>query len=371
MAVDEDWVRWLKNLSFATQRVDMEDGRRLDFTIMINRKRFIITVLPNLSPDDPIAPLISRYAKSFMDNDEELDKAQDEIEDIIYDAGWRKFAPLAPGVERGPSTPPISLYSALNPETFYFRLVFDGANADVVQEYPSRPLFGPDYIALNVTGDLPRYSARDITVTNKLMGTGHIAKVSADGQDMCCKVLVPNQVKAVRREYACLKKIADSQHGDSISAPRLIGFVVEGGDHEEAGIGILEEYIPHVMTLGRLLKNTNTNTEIVTPERRRKWAEQIRRNIALLHGIGVVWGDGKPENVLVHSGTDDCYLVDFGGSWTDGWVDAELRETEAGDEQALTRILDFLDIENAEKDYLGASEFRSVNQGEVGIVWLG
>ncbi|TVY87562.1 hypothetical protein LAWI1_G005477 [Lachnellula willkommii] len=334
MAVDEDWAR-----------VNMEDGRRLDFTIMINRKRFIITVLPNPYPDDPIAPLISRYAKSFMDNDEELDKAQDEIEDIIYDAGWRKFAPLAPGVERGPSNPPISLYSALNPETFYFRLVVDdGANADIVQEYPSRPLFGPGYITLNVTGDLPRYSARDITVTRKLMGTGYIGKVSADGQDMCCKVLVPNQVKAVQREYACLKKIADSQHAYSISALRLIGFVIDGGDDEEASIGIIEEYIPHTVTLGRLLKNTNTNTEIVTPERRRKWAEQIRRNIALLHDIGVLWGDGKPENVLIHSGTDDCYLVDFGGSWTDGWVDAELRETEAGDEQALTRILYFLGV---------------------------
>ncbi|TVY36765.1 hypothetical protein LOCC1_G008107 [Lachnellula occidentalis] len=84
-------------------------------------------------------------------------------------------------------------------------------------------------------------------------------------------------------------------------------------------------------------------------ERKRKWAEQTRRNLELLHGIGVVWGDGKPENVLIHSETDDCYLVDFGGSWTDGWVDAELKETEAGDEQALTRILDFLGVRIADK----------------------
>ncbi|TVY42044.1 hypothetical protein LCER1_G008983 [Lachnellula cervina] len=340
MAVAEDRSRWEKNLSFCTQRVDMEDGHRLDFTIIINGKRFIITVLPAPCPADPITPLISRYDKLFLDNDEELQKAQDEIEDIIYDAGWCKFAPLAPGIERGPSTPPMSLYSALNPETFYFRLVVDGANADVIQEYPSRPLFGPDYVAINITVNLPRYSVRDITVIEKLMGTGYIAKVSVNGQDMCCKVLVPNQVKAVQREYACLKKIADSQHADSISAPRLIGFVVDDDADEGACIGILEEYIPHVMTLGRCLKNINT--EIVAAERRRKWAEQVRRNIALLHGIGVVWGDGKPENVLIHSETDDCYLVDFGGSWTDGWVDAELRETEAGDEQALTRILDFL-----------------------------
>ncbi|TVY23331.1 hypothetical protein LHYA1_G007986 [Lachnellula hyalina] len=336
IAIDEDRARWEKNVSFCTQTVDMEDGHRLDLTIRINSKHFIVTVLPTPSPDDPITPLISRYNKSFMDNDEELQKAQDEIEDIIYEAGWRKFALLAPGIERGSSTPPISLLSTLNPETFLF------SSGGGSRECPS---------------NLPRYSARDITITEKLMGTGFIARVSAKGQDMCCKVLAPRQVKAVQREYECLKKIADSQYAYSISAPRLIGFVVDDDDDEGAGIGILEEYIPHVMTLGRFLKNKNT--EIVAIERRRKWAEQIQRNILLLHGIGVVWGDGKPENVLIHSETDDCYLVDFGGSWTDGWVDAELRETEAGDEQALTRILGFL----GQSGLLGVvSEFCSVYQ---------
>ncbi|TVY35616.1 hypothetical protein LSUB1_G006282 [Lachnellula subtilissima] len=175
IAINEDRARWEKNVSFCTQKVDMEDGHRLDFTIMINSKRFIVTILPTPSPDDPVTPLISRYL------------------------------------------------------------------------------------------------AQDITITKKLMGTGFIARVSAKGQDMCCKVLVPHQVKAVQREYECLKKIADSQYAHSINAPRLIGFVVDHNDDKGAGIGILEEYIPHVMTLGRFLKNENT--EIVAIERRRKWAE--------------------------------------------------------------------------------------------------
>jgi hypothetical protein len=36
--------------------------------------------------------------------------------------------------------------------------------------------------------------------------------------------------------------------------------------------------------------------------------------------------------------------IDLGGSWTEGWVDAELSETKEGDEQALKRILEFLAV---------------------------
>ncbi|KAF4633404.1 hypothetical protein G7Y89_g4721 [Cudoniella acicularis] len=341
MAVDEDRALWEKNLRFSTQRVDGEDGHRHDFTIMCNGKRFVVTVCPTPHPEDPITPLLSQYNKAFLedDDDENLQKAQDEIEDIIYEAGWRKFAPLAPGMERGPLNPPISLHFAINPETFYFHLVMDGGNADVIQEHPSRSKYVPSYLAINVTSNLPRYSAREILFTKKLMGTGYIAKVSVNRQDMCCKMLVPTDGKAVQREYECLKKIADSKHASSIKAPRLIGFVVNGGD-DEGVIGILEEYIPHTMNLG----GSQSDIKAAASERRRKWAEQVRRNIELLHEIGVVWGDGKPENVLINSETDDCCLVDFGGSWTDGWVDAKLMETKVGDEQALTRIFDFLGV---------------------------
>jgi len=58
----------------------------------------------------------------------------------------------------------------------------------------------------------------------------------------------------------------------------------------------------------------------------------------------VIWGDGKAENVLINIETDDSCLVDFRGSFTDGWVDAELMETREGDEQAVKKIIQFLAI---------------------------
>ncbi|KAK6591862.1 protein kinase-like domain-containing protein [Botrytis cinerea] len=171
------------------------------------------------------------------------------------------------------------------------------------------------------------------------MGTGYIAKVSINGQNMCCKMLVPTHSKAVQREYKCLKKIAESKYASSIKAPKLIGFIVDRSDNKGV-IGILEEYTPHTMNLG----GSQRDIKAVAKDRRREWAAQIRRNIKLLHEIGVVWGDGKPENVPINHETDDCCLVDFGDSWTDGWVDAQLMETKVGDKQALMKIFDFLGV---------------------------
>jgi tRNA A-37 threonylcarbamoyl transferase component Bud32 len=62
-----------------------------------------------------------------------------------------------------------------------------------------------------------------------------------------------------------------------------------------------------------------------------------------LHEIGVVWGDGKAGNVIIDN-DDIAWLIDFGGGWTEGWVDEELADTVEGDEQAVRNIIKFLDI---------------------------
>ncbi|KAG4435752.1 hypothetical protein IFR05_008766 [Cadophora sp. M221] len=98
-----------------------------------------------------------------------------------------------------------------------------------------------------------------------------------------------------------------SKNAASIPTPKLRGLVV---DDDGLVIGILEDFVVNGGRLSDVVKNEAG----VCEERREKWAKQIREAVALLHEIDVVWGDGKPENVLVESGSDNCYLVDFGGS---------------------------------------------------------
>ncbi|ERF73241.1 hypothetical protein EPUS_08792 [Endocarpon pusillum Z07020] len=85
------------------------------------------------------------------------------------------------------------------------------------------------------------------------------------------------------------------------------------------------------------------NLDSVAKLRRKKWARQIRSIVQQLHDIGVVWGDAKPGNILIDK-KDDAWIVDFGGSWTEGWVDPELAESMKVDLQALKRIIEFLKV---------------------------
>jgi hypothetical protein len=252
---------------FCTQRVDGEDNHRLDFFLLINDKSFVVTVCATLDSSDSITELVSRYNQALdEDDDKEIQKAQGEIEDIICDAGWRKFARLAPATEKD-NSPPIFLHSVLNPETLYFRLATDGENTDLIHEHPTESPYGPAYLHFNITSDLPRYTVQEIQFKKKFMSLGYNAHVFVNGQDMCCKIAKPGHVKAVQREYECLKKIADSEHAGSISAPALLGFVVDGWD--EKIIGILEEYIPHATNVG----NCIGGIEAVANGRRAKWAQ--------------------------------------------------------------------------------------------------
>lgn len=64
-----------------------------------------------------------------------------------------------------------------------------------------------------------------------------------------------------------------------------------------------------------------------------------------LHDKGIIWGDGKADNVLIHPDSDEPWLIDFGGGTTRGWVDEHLAGTVDGDNQAVSRIFEFLKVE--------------------------
>jgi serine/threonine protein kinase len=145
----------------------------------------------------------------------------------------------------------------------------------------------------------------------------------------------------LERELICLQKIEKtfSSASRSIQVPHLLGYV----KHAENGhvVGLLREWIPS-STLGCRLGDIHIST--IPKERRDKWAAQIRKTVDQLHEIGVIWGDGKASNVIIDK-DDIAWLIDFGGGWTDGWVDEKLADTVEGDEQAVTNIMKFLNID--------------------------
>lgn len=282
--IDDLKAQWEENLQFYCKKASGDIIKNVwDFTIICNSRHLIVTVSPGL-PEDPITSLLVEYHAAIAGNDDQkIDEIQDEIVDLIHDAGWQKFISIAPPIPKGDSEEVVtrSVFTELNPETFHFNLVMSEGNAEIVERHPPQWM-EPLHLELQESDpDLPRYKSRDLPVVEKISGgVGYIAKVQVNELEMCCKVGTRQAMGAVQREYDCLRQIARSKFAASLPAPKLLGLVV---DDNGILIGILEEFIVNRWKLSEVLKK-----KAVFEERRRKWGNQIRDAIVQLHEIDVI-----------------------------------------------------------------------------------
>lgn len=324
-------------LRCAVEQVDCGIEDDCELSISCNNKHFQVLLSPGPSPDVTIeGPLLKRLDAAIESQDElEIENIQEEIADIVCEACQPIFRQLAPMVEGGCED--MDLHSFLNPETCHLQLVTVDGKAKMISREGAQALKPPQH-GLRITDNgLPRFPSWEIRVLQQFTGKT-IVKVLVDGQERCCKIADDRTREAVEREFVSLKRISDAELTSSIRVPKLLGLVRSKSNDV---VGILEEYIqpgPEASNLQQF------NIETVAKSRRRKWASQIQQSILMLHGLGVVWGDGKAENVLIDI-NDNAWIVDFGGSWTDGWIQKELAGTTQGDKQALKKIIQFLHIE--------------------------
>ena len=72
-----------------------------------------------------------------------------------------------------------------------------------------------------------------------------------------------------------------------------------------------------------------------------QWLDQLTSAVNELHAAGIVWGDVKPENVLV-DGQDNVWIIKFGGGYTPGWFDKEVAENRRGDLAGIVKLREFI-----------------------------
>ena len=230
------------------------------------------------------------------------------------------------------------LDKVLNPEILSFQLVvtIDGSKLiRSIEDTPAYPhLSIVDKTHYNVT--VPTFNQSQIEVLDKLV-SNRIMRVRVKQEILCCKLASPG-FQGISREIQVLDQINRVHLCSSSRVPRLKGLI----GSTEGVIGFVMDYIETSLQYPHLGSLENYVTDVARG-RREKWANQINSTLDDLHRNSLVWGDAKPSNILLDK-DDNAWLIDFGGSRTEGWVDAAYQESVQGDRHASTRICSFLNV---------------------------
>ncbi|EWZ87351.1 hypothetical protein NW765_013443 [Fusarium oxysporum] len=293
---------------------------------------------------------IDRYNQACDSDDiEEAGALSDEILDAVVEAGRDEFDHLAPPSASG-ETSSQCLHTLLFPKEYYFSFRTLNGKAEVLRQdsgvKQDAVLVGQSGLPFHLNKDkdcnLPIYSTKDIHVVEDLRNAGFIAHVMVDGKEMCSKVGDSKGEDSAQRELDCLWKITTSPHAAAIQVPKILGLITTPENGKT--IGFLEKYIPVSETWELSTLGSIEDVSAIDESRRKKWASQVRDNVDLLHKTRITWGDGKTSNVLIHRETDDAWIIDFGGGWTEGWVDKPLSGTITGDEMTVKKIFGYLQV---------------------------
>lgn len=199
---------------------------------------------------------------------------------------------------------------------------------------PSMPL--PKYIQQL---SIPRIHARDLLVLNESaeIPPYHPTIVRCQDRQYFLKVVDMNQLQPVKREIALMKKIEAKGLHEQFHVPLLRGLVHFGSTEGRSPhiMGFIMDVIRDPKPLTHMLDSN------VAEDKRLKWAAESERIVKILHDNGIVWGDAKGDNFMVDA-DDELWIIDFGGSYTEGWIDPELKETEEGDDMGVERLVNGL-----------------------------
>lgn len=171
------------------------------------------------------------------------------------------------------------------------------------------------------------------------------------------KPVDPTQPQPPKREIELLHRIQSKGLDKEFNVPRLEA-LVGWQDSKIEAMGYLLSVIDDPVPLTKLLDSE------VDESKRKRWAKESKRIVDLLHEHDIVWGDAKADNFLVDR-DNQLWVIDFGGSYTEGWVDAELNETVEGDEQAVEKIVnglkdpDNMTVEWNEQEEEGKGDIRT------------
>lgn len=180
--------------------------------------------------------------------------------------------------------------------------------------------------------DISMISADEITVLDESTDPAPIrpAVVQLKNTKYFLKVVDNSQHQPLKRELQVMKCIEAKGLHNKIRVPLLRG-LVQFTDDTPNIMGFIMDHIPSPTPLTKMLDSG------VDEQKRLKWADEAATMVDVLHQKGIIWGDAKGDNFVVDE-MDELWIIDFGGSYTEGWVDPELKETKEGDDMGVRKL---------------------------------
>lgn len=157
-------------------------------------------------------------------------------------------------------------------------------------------------------------------------------KVKLDGKEYSFKHA--RDLHCFDRELSILQKLVSLGLSKRLRVPTLCG-VVSYSDEQDVICGILLEPIGSKGWLG------TTESGGFSNEQRVKWMAQIEEVVKQLHAHDIIWGDVRPENLLIDT-ADNAWVTGFGPSESPRFVDRGMIGTVEGDMQGLAKMRDYL-----------------------------
>jgi serine/threonine protein kinase len=274
-----------------------------------------------------------------------LESQDTEVENWMADAVLDELRRLAPSSDR---KDPMTVQDYYKPdETFLFKLVNRQGKLTPIP-LPPRDVdpgaySSPKALISDLAAEWNGLPLVDASCIEVLPMSGNEDFVAADPPR---RVMVDGQVfhfkgvqdpQSFRREFGILQKLKHLGLNKMLRVPTLHA-AVRYADEAEYMVGFLLEQIDSKGALGW------PGCSMDAPRRlRENWMAQVEETVRQLHGQGIVWGDVKPDNVLIDR-NDDAWVIDFGGGFNSRFVDRDMIETKQGDLQGLKRLREFLEV---------------------------
>ncbi|KAI1009115.1 hypothetical protein LB504_003074 [Fusarium proliferatum] len=305
-----------------------------ELAVMCNNKRFIIRLSAETFSESP--KLKERYL-FFLRVAEEF-----ELDDVTVEDFWDWIVdPLLPIFRELPIADQATqrtLDDFFNPETFVytFQTVYDERVPQVDRDAAHQSPFGIS-VPAELCASWKSFDPSEVRICQeKAIGPpSHTPRkvLLNDGTIAFLKLVRRRDKQSLKNELDTYGKIDRAELDNKMRISRLHGLV---RNNDGVTFGLLLTYIDcGRVTLSCALK---PETEVSL---KAKWAAQIQEAIGQLHDAGIVWGDAKPDNILIDI-NEDAWLIDFGGGYTEGWVPKILVGTVEGDRFALEKILEYI-----------------------------